>query len=91
VASFPKTIGTTVDIKTISVDKHRKSFAVFNKHGANIVYMKEGNIVSADNGIPIYPLGNVSLNTLEDGDSVKEAWSFIASGADTDIVIFEGS
>jgi len=52
--------------------------------------MKEGGEVSAENGIPVYPTGNISLNTLEDGDSVKEAWSFIASGADTPIVIFEG-
>jgi len=52
--------------------------------------MKEGGEVSVDNGIPIYGKGNISLNTLEDGDSVKEAWSFIASGANTEIIIFEG-
>jgi len=52
--------------------------------------MKEGREVSADNGIPVYPQGNVSLNLLEDGDSVQDAWSFIASGADTPIIIFEG-
>lgn len=90
-ASFPKTIGTTIDIRTISVDRNRKSFAVFNKHATAIVYMKEGGEVSADNGIPIYPKGNMSLNTLEDGDTVKEAWSFISDTASTPIVIFEGS
>lgn len=89
-ASFPKTIGTTLDIKTIAVDPHRKSFAVFNKHATAVVYMKEGGEVSADNGIPIYPKGNASLNVLEDGDSVKEAWTFISDTADTPIVIFEG-
>lgn len=89
-ASFPKTIGTTVDLRTISVDKNRKSFAVFNTHAINTVYMKEGGEVSSDNGIPIYPQGNTSLNVLEDGDSVKEAWSFIADGAGTTLVIFEG-
>lgn len=90
-ASFPKTIGTTVDIRTIAVDKNRKSFAVFNTHGLNTAYMKEGGTVAVANGIPIYPQGNVSLSVVEDGDSVKEAWSFIADGANTTIVIFEGS
>jgi len=52
--------------------------------------MKEGNEVSTVNGIPIYPTGNLSLNLLEDGDSVKEAWSFISDTADTEIIIFEG-
>ena len=52
--------------------------------------MKEGNEVSATNGIPIYPQGNVSLNLLEDGDAVKEAWSFISDTITTPIVIFEG-
>lgn len=88
--STPHTIGTSIDIRTIQADERRRSFAVFNKNGANTVYMKEGNEVSAENGIPIYPTGNVSLNVLEDGDTVKEAWSFISSGANTGIVIFEG-
>lgn len=90
-ASFSKLIGTSIDVRTLSVDEHRKSFAVFNKHATQTVYMKEGNKVDADNGIPIYAGGNISLNVLEDGDSVKEAWSFIASGANTRVVIFEGS
>ena len=88
--SFAKTIGTTVDIRTIAVDRNRKSFAVFNKHVTAIVYMKEGNQVSAHSGIPIYPKGNASLSVIEDGDTVKEAWSFISDTVDTPIVIFEG-
>jgi len=52
--------------------------------------MKEGREVSAENGIPVYPQGNVSLNLLEDGDSVKDAWSLISDTAATPIVIFEG-
>jgi len=88
--SYGATIGTTVDIKTISADQNRKSIAVFNKHTTAVVYMKEGNEVSADNGIPIYPQGNISLNHLEDGDSIKEAWSFISDTVDTGIIIFEG-
>lgn len=90
-ASYPRTIGTTVDIKTVSVDFNRKSLAVFNKHPTAIVYMKEGREVSAENGLPIYPTGNVSLSVVEDGDSVKEAWSFISDTPLTGIVIFEGS
>ena len=88
--SYPKTIGTTVDINTISVDKTRKSFAVFNKHATAVLYMKEGRQVSTNSGIPIYPKGNISLNTLEDGDTVQEAWSFISDTVDTEIIIFEG-
>ena len=89
-ASFPKTIGTTVDIRTIAVDESRKSFAVFNTHDTQTIYIKEGGEVSPSNGIPVYAGGNISLNALEDGHSVKEAWSFIASGADTPCIIFEG-
>lgn len=89
--STPHTIGLTVDIHTIETDPHRLSFAVFNKHGTAIVYMKEGREVSATNGIPIYPKGSISINFIEDGKTVKEAWSFISDTASTPIVIFEGS
>lgn len=89
--SYAKTIGTTVDIRTIAVDKNRKSFSVFNKHATAIVYMKEGGQVSPASGIPIYPTGNVSVTLEEDGTSVYEAWSFISDTALTDIVMFEGS
>lgn len=88
--SYPRTIGLTVDIKAVPVNSNRKSLAVFNKHITAIVYMKEGREVSALNGIPVYPQGNVSLNALEDGDSVKDTWSFISDTATTPIVIFEG-
>ena len=88
--STPRTIGTTVDIGTIKSDPNRISFMVFNKHASAIVYMKEGSEVSADNGIPIYPKGNVGLVLIEDGKSVQEQWSFISDTATTPIVIFEG-
>jgi len=55
-----------------------------------MVYMKEGSQVSPASGIPIYPTGNVSLSLIEDGDTVKEAWSFISDTVLTGIVIFEG-
>lgn len=67
------------------------SFAVFNKHATAILYMKEGKEVSTINGIPIYPKGNVSLNYIEDGDTIREEWSMISDTADTPIVVFEGS
>lgn len=79
-----------MDIGTIQADPNRKSFAVFNKHATAILYMKEGRSVSTSNGIPIYPKGNVSLNTLEDGKTIQETWSFVSDTADTEIVIFEG-
>jgi len=43
-ASYGKTIGTTVDIKTVSVDPNRKSLAVFNKHATGLgdVYKRQG-------------------------------------------------
>lgn len=90
-ASFPRTIGTTVDIRTIAVDKNRKSLSIFNLHATAVVYMKEGGEVSSSNGIPIYSKGNISLTLTEDGKSVQEAWSFISDTANTPIVIFEGS
>lgn len=89
--SWARTIGTAVDIRTIQADPTRKSLAIFNKHATAIVYMKEGGEVSTSNGIPIYPKGNISLNTLEDGETVQEAWSTVSDTADTGIVIFEGS
>jgi len=89
--STPHTIGTSVDVRTLQADSHRISFHVFNKHGTAVVHMKEGSSVSPDNGIPIYPRGNVGLNILEDGLSVQEPWSFISDTADTPIVIFKGS
>lgn len=88
--SWAKTIGTTVDIRTIQADPTRKSFAVFNKHATAILYMKEGGEVSTENGIPIYPTGNVSLSLEEDGKTVQEAWSLISDTALTGVVIFEG-
>lgn len=89
--SFAKTIGTEVDIRTISADPKRMSFAVFNKHTTAIIYIKEGREVSADNGIPIYSKGNLSVNFIEDGDTVREAWSMISDTVTTPIVVFEGS
>lgn len=89
--SWAKTIGTTVDIRTIQADPNRISFNVFNKHATAIVYMKEGSEVSADNGIPVYPGGNAGLTLRDDGKTVTEAWSMISDTADTPIVIFEGA
>lgn len=89
--SWAKSIGTSADIGAIQADPSRKSFAVFNKHSTAILYMKEGREVSVDNGIPIYPKGNISLNTLEDGETVKESWSLISDTLATPIVIFEGA
>lgn len=89
--SWAKTIGTTLSIGILQADPTRKSFAVFNKHATASLYMKEGREVSVDNGIPIYPKGNVSLNLLEDGESVQEAWSFVSDTADTGMVVFEGA
>lgn len=89
-ASYSRIIGTTEDIQTIKVDENRKSLAIFNTHITAIVYMKEGSSVGPLNGIPIYPQGNASLNLLEDGKSVYEAWSFISDTAGTRIIVFEG-
>jgi len=55
-----------------------------------MVYMKEGGQVSTSSGIPIYPKGNVSLSLVEDGETVKEPWSFISDTPATEIIIFEG-
>jgi len=84
-------IGTTIDIGTIKPDPKRMSFAVFNKHGTAVVYLKEGKEVSIANGIPIYPNGNVSINFIEDGETVREEWSTISDTVVTSIVVFEGS
>lgn len=89
--SWAKTLGTTVDIRTLQADPNRGSFSVFNKHLTAIVYMKEGGSVSTGNGIPIYPGGNVGLSLKDDGKSVQEPWSMISDTANTEIVIFEGS
>lgn len=88
-ASHPISIGTTREI-VLRADSKRKSFAIFNTHATQVLYIKEGSEVSADNGIPIYAQGNLSMNELEDGDSVKEQWAIIASGASTTGVVFEG-
>ena len=89
--STPHTIGTTIDIATIKADENRLSFAIFNKHATAILYIKEGREVSAVNGIPVYPKGNLSLSFIEDGQSVRDQWSMISDAANTNIVIFEGS
>ncbi|MBA7537269.1 hypothetical protein ES705_29536 [subsurface metagenome] len=89
--STPHIIGITIDVGTVKADPKRMSFAVFNKHGTAVVYIKEGKEVSAVNGIPIYPNGNVSLNHIEDGETVHEEWSMISDTATTPIVVFEGS
>lgn len=89
--SWAKTLGTTIDISTVSADPKRTSLAIFNKHSTAIVYIKEGREVSADNGIPVYPTGSVSLSYIEDGESIREAWSMISDTGSTPIVVFEGS
>lgn len=90
-ASYSRTIGLVEDIRTIKVDETRKSIAVFNTHSTAVIYMKEGSSVGLLNGIPVYPTGNVSLNTIEDGKvSVQGSWSFISDTAGTRIIIFEG-
>lgn len=89
--STPHTIGLTIDIGTIKADPKRMSFAVFNKHGVAVVYLKEGKEVSVTNGIPVYPNGNVSVNFIEDGETVREEWSMISDTVTTPIVVFEGS
>jgi len=89
--SWAKTIGTSVDIRTLQADPNRSSFAVFNKHATATVYIKEGSEVSVDNGIPVYAKGNLSLSFEEDGATVEEAWSMISDTITTPIVIFEGS
>lgn len=88
--SYAKTIGTTVDIKTIQADPKRVSFTVFNKHATAILYIKEGGMVAPANGIPIYAGGNAGLSLREDGDTVREPWSMISDTVDTPIVVFEG-
>lgn len=90
-ASSGAIIGTTVDIRTISVDKTRLSLSIFNKHSSAMLYIKEGGMVDPVNGIPVYPKGNISLTFRDDGASVREAWSMISDTANTPIVIFEGS
>lgn len=89
-ASYSRIIGTTEDIQTIKVDENRKSLAIFNTHGTAVVYMKEGSSVGLLNGLPIYPNGNLSLNLLEDGKTVHEAWSLISDTPATRVIIFEG-
>ena len=89
--SFAKTIGTTVDIKTIQADPKRVSFAIFNKHITATLFIKEGGQVSAASGIPIYAKGNLSITYVQDGDTVREPWSMISDTADTEIIVFEGS
>ncbi|GAI17891.1 unnamed protein product [marine sediment metagenome] len=89
--SWAKTIGTTIDIRTISADPARLSFAVFNKHATATLYIKEGREVSAENGIPVYAKGNVSLSYIEDGETVREVWSMVSDTVDTPMVVFEGS
>lgn len=89
-ASYSRIIGTTKDIRTIKVDLNRKSLGIFNTHGANILYIKEGGSVGVLNGIPIYPLGNLTLNLEQDGKSVQEEWSMISDGLATRVIIFEG-
>lgn len=89
-ASYSRIIGTTEDIQTVKVDENRKSLAFFNTHVTAIVYIKEGSSVGELNGIPIYPQGNISLNLIEDGKSVTEAWSLISDTITTRVIIFEG-
>lgn len=89
-ASYSKVIGVTEDIRTVKVDPNRKSLAIFNTHATATIYMKEGSSVGLLNGIPVYPKGNVSINTLEDGETVKESWSLISDTASTRVIIFEG-
>lgn len=83
------TVGTTRVI-IIRADSKRKSFAVFNTHATNTVYIKEGSEVSTSNGLPVYSNGNLSMNELEDGESVKNQWVAISDGAGSSLRVFEG-
>ncbi len=85
----PHTVPTT-EVKVASgILLNRKSLSFFNTHNTAICYIKDGKGVSTTNGIPVYPKGNVSLNFIEDGDTVFEAWWAIGTASLT-LVVFEG-
>lgn len=80
---------TTAERRVANVNPTRKSLAFFNLDGANIAYVRDGKGAATVNSIPVYPRGNVSLNLLEDGETVKADWWAVGDGALT-LVVFEG-
>lgn len=86
----PLTIGLTESKIASGILTNRMSLAFFNTHSTAIVYVKDGKGVSATNGVPVYPKGNVSLNLIEDGETVFEEWWAISDTASTGLVVFEG-
>jgi len=79
------TIGVT-EQQLIYRQVDRTSYVIFNNSAANTLYIGEKG--QGTNGFPIKPLGSISFKIPED-DTTGELWG-IASGAGTDIRIYEG-
>lgn len=81
---------STIEVKVASgITPTRKSLSFFNTHPTAIAYIKDGKGVATSNGIPVYPRGNVSLNFIEDGETVWEDWYAVATASMT-LIVFEG-
>ena len=83
------TVTTSESQVASGIVSERKSLSFFNTSATATVYIKDGKGVSTGNGIPVYPKGNVSLNFIEDGETVWEAWWAVASASMT-LIVFEG-
>lgn len=87
--SRPINVGTTQE-DLAKVDRTRTSLTIFNTHATQILYVKEGGEVSADNGIPIYAGGSLGITYRDDGEYVWERFVIIADGANTTGIVVEG-
>jgi len=83
---FPKSVGTTEE-KIVEVQRNRTSL-VFQSNTTNTIYLKEGKGASTTNGLVLRPYAVISLKIPED-DPSNEWWA-IASGASSDLRIYEG-
>jgi len=85
----PVTVPTTEVKAAFGYSEQRRSLAFFNTHATATIYIKDGKGVSTTNGIPVYPKQSLSLNYIEDGETVKADWWAIATASAT-LIVFEG-
>jgi len=86
-------LGSTIKVGTIPTqilitDVKRTSVALYNNDSSNIIYIGADRSVSTDNGFPIPPKTPAAF-MVGMGDTPELGLYAVASGADTDLRIYE--
>ena len=87
--SRAKTVTVEVtDTILVNNNPDRVQLTISN-NGTNVVHVDIDNTVATNSGLRIAPSGTLTLNKLEDGNLVTRQWIGIATGASSNVRVFE--